>query len=307
MNPALAWAIETLADAGIENPRFEAQLLLAHVLGLSRAAVAARLYQLSDDIQEREFRRLVRERAKRVPLAYLRGEQEFYGLPFLVTPAVLIPRPETEMLVDFAREALPESTSCVPARPAGRSSSAESDPDGFPVVVDVGTGSGCIAVAILAHCPTARAIALDLSAEALAVAGNNAARNNVTERIRFVRASCLEGVAERPDLIVSNPPYISTAEIPTLQAEVREYEPRLALDGGADGLEVHRRLAAGAFRALRPGGWLAVEVAQGQAQAVAALLQAAGLVSIQKRRDLAGIERMVCGQRKSVVGSRNSE
>lgn len=272
----------TLAEAGIEASRFEAQLLLALALGVSRTAILAETYPEPSEAQWAEFERLVTERAKRVPLAYLRGRQEFYGLSFVVGPAVLIPRPETELLVEFALERLKEH----PAKQAA--------------IADVGTGSGCIAIAVLAHLPTARAVAFDLSAEALTLARNNATINSVTDRVCFVRADTLSAARTTAyDLIVSNPPYIPTAEIPTLQTEVRAHEPHLALDGGEEGLTVHRHLAAGARRALRPGGWLAVEVAMGQAQAVASLYRDTGLKPITIRRDLAGIERLVAGQKPS--------
>jgi release factor glutamine methyltransferase len=275
-------AVQALEAAGIEDARFEAQLLLAQALGVSRTAVVAGLIPEPNAAQRQEFTRLVRERGRRVPLAYLRGEQEFYGLPFLVNPAVLIPRPETELLVDFALEAL-----------AACARSVEEP----PVLADVGTGSGCIAVAVLANCPAARAVAVDVSAEALETASRNARRNGVAERLRFVRGGLLDGAAGMcMDVIVSNPPYIPTSEIPTLQSEVRDFEPRAALDGGADGLVFPRRLAAAARRVLRPDGRIAVEVAMGQAETAARIFHAAGLVNVERRRDLAGIERVVCGK-----------
>ena len=280
MIPELAEAIATLAAAGIESPRFEAQILLALALGVTRAQVVAGLAPPPDEAQRQAFKHLVRERARRVPLAYLRGSQEFYGLPFTVTPDVLIPRPETELLVDFALEKL-------------RAAETPS-----PVLADVGTGSGCVAIAVLAYYPPAKALAVDISAAALTVAGTNATRNGVTERIRFVRAGLLAGLAAAHfDLVVSNPPYIPTSDIPTLQEEVRAFEPALALDGGVDGLDFHRGLVAEGGRVLRPGGWLAVEVAMGQAPAVAALFRQAGLTSIAARRDLAGFERVVSGMK----------
>jgi release factor glutamine methyltransferase len=274
----LVEATQQLEEAGIENPRFEAQLLLGLALGVSRVAILAGTHPEPTEAQQQEFARLIEARARRVPLAYLRGTQEFYGLPFRVSPAVLVPRPETELLVDFARETLPGD---------------------MGVLADVGTGSGCIAIATLAHCPQAQGVAFDLSPDALALARHNALHNGVETRLRFARADLLTGAAtDAYDVIVSNPPYIPTAQIPTLQAEVRDYEPRLALDGGPDGLEALRRLAAESSRALRPGGWLAVEVAIGQAADVADFLRAHRLTSVATRADLAGIERLVCGQKR---------
>lgn len=284
---ALQQAAQKLEAAGIEAGRFEAQLLLAHVLDVSRTAILAGLHPEPTAEQWSTFRHLIGQRTQRVPLAYLRGTQEFYGLTFEVTPAVLIPRPETELLVEFALEKL--QIAPTPRKRAG----------GI-VVADVGTGSGCIAVATLVHCPGVFAVGLDISADALAVARRNAVRNRVADRLRFVQADLLSAAArERFALVASNPPYIPGAEIPTLQIEVRAYEPRRALDGGADGLSALRGLALSAQRALLPDGWLAVEVAMGQAELVRNLFQAHGYADVTTRRDLAGIERMVCGRKIS--------
>lgn len=269
-------AIARLKAAGVETPRLEAQLLLAQALGTTRTAVVAGIYREPDADQRAEFERLVQARERRTPLAYLRGTQEFYGLTFRVGPEALIPRPETEMLVEFALEK---------AGAAG-------------ALADVGTGSGCILTAVLAHAAGARGVGFDLSAAALALARRNLGQNGVAERARLVRSDLLTGAGtERFEVIVSNPPYIPSAEIAALAPEVRDSEPRLALDGGTDGLECYRRLAVQALRALQPGGWLAVEVGMGQAPEVAALWQAAGWQEVAARRDLAGIERVVCGRK----------
>jgi release factor glutamine methyltransferase len=269
-------AIARLTAAGVESPRLEAQLLLAQALGTRRAAVVAGIYAEPSEAQDRDFERLVQAREQRIPLAYLRGTQEFYGLTFRVGPAVLIPRPETELLVEFALEKMGS---------AG-------------VVADVGTGSGCIVTAILVHAEQARGVGFDLSSSALDIARFNVGHNGVADRVRLVRGDLLTAAAgARCDVIVSNPPYIPSVEIADLAPEVRDAEPRLALDGGADGLECYRRLARQALWALRPGGWLAVEVGRGQAPEVAALWQAAGWREIVTRPDLAGIERLVCGRK----------
>lgn len=261
--------------AGIESARFEAQLLLALALGVTRTAVLAETYAAPTEEQRERFQYLVEERAKRVPLAYLRGTQEFFGLDFEVSPAVLIPRPETELLVEFALKRLPES------EPA--------------LFADVGTGSGCIAVTILKHRPQARAIATDLSEEALTVARKNAAQHGVLARVTFVQTETLTGIGGPLDLIVSNPPYILTGEIAGLQVEVRDREPTLALDGGEDGLRVLRTLAQQGREVLRPGGGLAVEVAMGQAAQVVELFQNSHYTTVNAQNDLAGIPRMVSG------------
>lgn len=272
-------AIERLTVAGVETPRLEAQLLLAQALGITRAAVVAGIYREPTERQHAEFERLVQARERRVPFAYLRGTQEFFGLTFRVGPEVLIPRPETEMLVEFALE----KQEGAPGR-----------------VADVGTGSGCILTSLLANAPQAQGVGFDLSAGALDIARDNAQRNGVANRIRLVQGDLLTGAGGACfDVIVSNPPYIPSAEIADLAPEVRDGEPRLALDGGADGLECYRRLAEQGLWALRPGGWMAVEVGMGQAPAVAALWQAAGWVEICIRQDLAGIERVVCGRKEA--------
>jgi release factor glutamine methyltransferase len=268
-------AIERLTAAGVEAPRLEAQLLLAQALGTSRTAVVAGIYREPDAVQLAEFEQLVQARERRTPLAYLRGTQEFFGLTFRVGPEVLIPRPETEMIVEFALERL-----------------------GKGVLADVGTGSGCIVTATLVGAAQARGVGFDLSAAALAVARDNLLRYGARNRVRLVQGDLLSGAAtESFDVIVSNPPYIPSAEIATLAPEVRDAEPRLALDGGPDGMEYYRRLTVQAGRALKPGGWLAVEVGRGQAPEVADLWQRAGWQEVAAQRDLAGIERMVCGRK----------
>ncbi len=327
----VAWASRRLSECGVESPRMEAQLLLALTLGTSRAAIAAGLYELRESAERERFHELVELRGRRVPFAYLRGTQEFYGLDFEVGPAVLIPRPETEMLVEFALERL--SAAAVVRHGEYKSShrenievehqgtdgagsfgkdgsrrrenskvehpeSAGRRPQVRPIFADVGTGNGCIAIAVLAHSPSAAGAAFELSAPALETARRNARRHSVDARVRFVQGDLLSGAAaSRFDLILSNPPYIPSGEMAGLQPEVRESEPRLALDGGPDGLAPYRRLAPQARRSLVPGGSIAVEVGQGQARDVARIFADAGLSEIEIRRDLAGIERLVAARR----------
>jgi release factor glutamine methyltransferase len=267
-----------LQAAGIGEARLEAQLLAAHALGVSRAAVLAGSYGEPGAGRLAEIERWVSERERRVPFAYLRGDQEFYGLSFEVGPGVLVPRPETELLVDFALERL---------RDLG--------PDRTPLIVDVGTGSGCIAIATLASFPAARAVATDLSPIAARFARRNAVRLGVKDRLRIVRCDLASAVRTgSADLVLSNPPYIPDDDIAGLQPEVRDFEPRLALAGGGDGLDTIRRLLIDAFRILREGGWLAVETGIGQAKAVATLMEEHCDVEI--RPDLANIERVVCAK-----------
>ena len=274
------WATEQLAQTGVENARFEAQLLLALALNVSRSTIVAQTYAALTDVQQQRFAELVRQRSQRVPFAYLRGTQEFYGLEFIVTPDVLIPRPETEILVELAlarASELLQTQSSV-------------------TLADVGTGSGCIPVAILKNQVRARAVAVDISPPALKIAEQNARRHEVANRLRLVQADLLSCAgSEEFDIIVSNPPYIPSRDVEGLQPEVARYEPRLALDGGSDGLTLYRKLAQQAKHALKQNGWLWMEVAQGQARDVGALLQAAGYSKIQTYIDLAGIERIVGG------------
>ena len=280
----LEWATGELRAAGIEEARFEAQLLLALTLGVSRSSVIARTYAPLEEEQRQRFADLVAQRARRVPFAYLRGTQEFYGREFVVTPAVLVPRPETELLVEKVSALIENNLTGY----------------GGVTVADVGTGSGCIVVSILAEQPTAHGVAFDISLDALKVAETNAYNNGVSERVRLVRGDLLAGAAEAAlDIVVSNPPYIPTAVIEGLQAEVKEYEPRLALDGGEDGLHIYRRLVADAKRVLKMSGWLFMEMGQGQAGDVSGLMRRAGYERIELFRDLAGIERVVCGQKPS--------
>lgn len=265
---ALAAACSAL---GLE--RLDAQLLLLHALGRppdDRAWLLAHDTDALDPDTEMRYIQLTRRRAAGVPLAYLTGRREFYGLELLVDPRVLDPRPDTETLVDWALELLP---------PAGS-------------VIDLGTGSGAIALAIQSQRPDARVSAVDASADALAVAQANAQRLGL--QVEFRHGRWLEGNVGQHDLIVSNPPYIADDD-PHL--EQLGHEPRMALSSGADGLEDIRTIVAQAPACLVPGGWLLLEHGWQQATAVQALLAQAGFVAIQSRRDLAGIERCSGGQR----------
>ena len=264
---ALAAACSAL---GLE--RLDAQLLLLHALGRpqdDRAWLLAHDTDVLDPDTEMRYIQLTRRRAAGMPLAYLTGRREFYGLELLVDPRVLDPRPDTETLVDWALELLP---------PAGS-------------VIDLGTGSGAIALAIQSQRPDARVSAVDASADALAVAQANAQRLGLP--VAFSAGNWLEGQVQRYDLIVSNPPYIAE-EDPHL--DQLGHEPRMALSSGPDGLEAIRVIVAQAPACLVPGGWLLLEHGWEQAPAVRALLAQAGFSAIQSRRDLAGIERCSGGQ-----------
>jgi release factor glutamine methyltransferase len=259
-----------------ERARRDAELLLMHTLERSRAWLIAHAEEELSGSLAAAYTALVSLRRKGEPIQYITGEAEFYGLPFLVTRDVLIPRPETEHLVEKALEL------------AGRVVS--------PRIVDVGTGSGAIAVALAHKLPCVQIAAIDISSRALAVAEENAKRNGVA--VRFLLGDLLAPVAgERFEIIVSNPPYVPTADRATLSVEVREYEPALALFAGGDGLDVYRRLIPAAFDALTPGGFVALEIGYGQSTAVEALLASAGFEQILFVPDLQGIPRVACAQR----------
>nr|WP_245302875.1 peptide chain release factor N(5)-glutamine methyltransferase [Symbiobacterium terraclitae] len=281
----LAEARARLAAAGVDGSDREAAWLLAHVLGCTAGALAARRAEALPPAAAAAFGALVARRAAREPLQYILGTEEFMGLTFQVSPAVLIPRQDTAVLVEQAVAWLTR------AAEAGRE----------PVLVaDVGTGSGAIAVAVARLLPRARVVAVDVSAAALAVAAENARLNGVADRVEFRQGDLLaplraESGAVRFAAILCNPPYIGEAEIPGLMPEVRDWEPRIALSPGADALAFYRRLAREAPSLLRPGGFLAVEVGAGQAQAVAGLFQAAGFEGIAVYPDSAGVDRAVFG------------
>jgi release factor glutamine methyltransferase len=273
-------AAAALEAAGVPSPDWDAERLLRHVTGWDRAALVAQPESPVDDTAATRFRELVARRAARVPLQHLVGMQAFWRHDFVVTRDVLVPRPETEVLVETALRLL-----------RGR---------GRPVVVDAGTGSGCIALSLAAERADAVIDAVDLSEAALAVARENARRLGLEDRVAFHHGDLLAPVAElsgRVDLVVSNPPYVDPADRASLSPEVRDHEPAMALFPPGDALSVYRRLAAEAATALRPGGWLAVEVGLGQALAVVALFEAAGLAAQPPVRDLQGIERVVAASR----------
>lgn len=269
---------DLLRAHGVAEPGRDAELLLGHVLGLDRAALHAEPARRVAARDANRFRDLARRRAAREPIQYLTGEQEFWSLSFRVTPEVLIPRPETEHLVEILLR-------------------LRLRPD--PRLLDLGTGSGCLAIAAAREIPGALVVAVDSDAAALEVARGNAHRHGVTERITFLRGDLFEPLAGRRwergfDVILSNPPYVPEADWAALEPEVREHEPKAALTPGPDGLAIHRRLAAGAASWLRPGGALLAEIGGGQDQAARDLYPAqAPLELVAIEPDLAGIPRVV--------------
>jgi release factor glutamine methyltransferase len=276
MRDDLAAAAATLARAGVETPRADAEWLLAGLLGVGRATLALGLDAGLDADTARRYDDAVRRRAGREPLQRILGWEGFRGLRLRVTPAVLVPRPETETLVEWSLALVP-----APRR-----------------VIDVGTGSGCIACSIAAERPAARVVAIDSSPEAAAVAGFNAEALGLSDRVTVVVGDLLAPlVAAGADLIVANLPYIPTATLPTLAPEVARHEPLTALDGGADGLVLVRRLIATARAQLAAGGAVVLETAGGtQTPMVVELLRTAGFTGVATRRDLLGIERFVAGR-----------
>ncbi|NJD38542.1 MAG: peptide chain release factor N(5)-glutamine methyltransferase [Geobacter sp.] len=268
----LAWTTGYLSEKGIENARREAEWLLCAATALDRMGLYLNFDRPLHDHELTVYRSMVARRGKREPLQHILGTQEFDGLEFMVSPAALIPRHDTEVLV---------ATACAQASSAA-------------TVLDIGTGSGCVAVALARRLPRAAVTAIDLSPDALALARRNAEQHQVA--IEFLLGSFFQPVADRCfDLIVSNPPYIPTRDLATLEPEVRDFDPRLALDGGPDGLDAYRSLVSAAPHYLAPGGWLLLEVGAGQDAAVAELCAAAGFGAILTVPDGAGIQRVVGG------------
>lgn len=247
---------EFLAKKGVDSPRLQTELLLAHVLQLPRMKLYLNFERKLTEAELDSLRKLVQRRGQREPLQHLIGSTNFCGFEMAVNPHVLIPRPETELLTEAGWQFL---------------STRNAQPS---TALDFGTGSGCIAIALAAKCPTARVLALDLSTAALGIAQQNALTNKVAERLEFRQSDGFAAVKpdERFNLIVSNPPYIPSAEIDTLEPEVRDHDPRGALDGGVDGLDFYRRLATEAGVFLKPDGKLMLEFGEGQADAISAIL-----------------------------------
>jgi release factor glutamine methyltransferase len=275
-------ASEAMTAAGVENSRREADWLLAHALRLTSTQLVTDTDRMLDPAQALKAWSFIERRAAREPLQYILGTQEFQGLEIAVTPDVLIPRLETELLVEEAALTV-----------VGRAR---------PLIADVGTGSGCIAIALAKACPSATIYGSDISWPALALARRNAAEHNVAGQVKFVRADLLNPFAVAQsifDTIVSNPPYIPDGDINALQPEVSRYEPRLALAAGIDGLIYYRRLLSEAPPLLKPGGHLVMELGYGQSTAVRKLAEKTRLSILRCRKDDAGIERVLILQRQT--------
>lgn len=280
---AYARAARAFVAAGIETAGLDARLLVSHVMGLSHECFIAEPARPLDAAKTERLDGLVERRLAGEPVARILGFREFWGRDFSLGADTLVPRPESELLVE-----------------AGLASLREHGPQARPLIADLGTGSGCLLISLLADHASAEGIGIDISAGALEVAAANAARHGLADRAHFACANWLDALAPGYYLIVANPPYVPAAAIAALPREVARFDPRQALDGGPDGLAAIRAIAAAARASLAPGGTLLIEVGAGQACAAAELLANAGLAADPERdvmRDLAGIERVVRGRR----------
>ena len=277
LKDVLRAAIMRLEDSRVGSPRLNAEVLLMHTLGCDRAYLYAHPERELTEDEMTRYDEHLSERGRGVPSQYITGHQEFYGLDFIVGPGVLIPRPETEHLV----EEVLDITNHIPPGPH---------------IVDVGTGSGAIAIVIAHELPDAYVYATDISEEALEIARANATRLQVDDDIEFRQADLLEGYAdEKFDIVVSNPPYVGESEHDKVQLEVRKFEPHMAVFGGHEGMDIYRRLIPQALRVLRPGRWLAMEIGYSQEAQVTALLE--GWQEVRSVPDLQGIPRVVVARK----------
>lgn len=284
IDAVVRWATDDFRARGIDSPRLDAEVLLAHALGATRIQLITDARKPLAPEELARFRDLVKRRRAREPVAYLLGAREFFGRSFKVDRRVLVPRPDTETLVEVGLE-----------RTRAISMSMRA--------LDLCTGSGCVAVSLARERPTGCVVGADVSEEALAVARENAHRLGATntafvagdlyEALGALRA--VRGAPKAYDLVTANPPYIATSEIAELQVDIREFEPRVALDGGDDGLDLVRRIAAGAGEWLAPGGVLAMEIGAGQAEGAKKALEDHGFVEVATKRDYGRIERVVSG------------
>lgn len=275
---ALASATSTLTDAGVASARLDAEVLLADVLGWNRAKLYATPELGLGESQHQAFLTFIQRRQRREPVAYIIGHREFFGIDFIVSRTVLIPRPETELLVELALE-----------------SAARLDAQGQRLLLaDIGTGSGAVAVSLATNLPTASVYATEASAQALGVASLNAARHGVSSRVQLLLGDLLDPLPQRMHIITANLPYIRTAQLAALIPEVADYEPRVALDGGADGLVHIRRLLVQARRWLLPHGVVLLEIGADQGQVVLALSSVHFTsAKVELFQDHAGLDRVV--------------
>jgi len=287
MLEVLNWATDCLRDHGIQNPRLNAELLLACSLNVSREGLYVHLHDPIGEEEKKTMEEMIDRRLSGEPLQYILGHQEFWSIDLRVDPRVLIPRADTEFLVEEALSILSKISSEKP-----------------PTVLEIGTGSGAIAIALAREVRNVFLVATDMSRKALRLARQNAKENAVLERIAFIHGDLFSPFRlfekrEPFDLILSNPPYIVRSEIGNLAREVKDFEPIIALDGGEDGFDFHRKIISRCPKYLRRGGWLLLEVGQGQAGEVSEMLEKTGRFSpIERIQDLSGIERVVKAQKK---------
>jgi release factor glutamine methyltransferase len=284
----LHWSTNYLEGQEIENPRLNAELLLAHSLNISREGLYVRLKNNMKREEKETFENLIKRRISGEPLQYILGHQEFWSIDLKVDSRVLIPRPDTELLVEQALSVLFETSS-----------------KGHPLVLEIGTGSGAVAISLAKEVKDIFLVATDISREALLLAKENAESLGLLDRVHFVNGNLLDPFhllkGGTPfDMILSNPPYITSSAIGGLAREVKDYEPGIALEGGEDGLAFYRVIISQAPAYLKEGGWLLLEVGQGQAERVSELIEKKGdFFAPERFRDLPGIERVVKAQRKS--------
>lgn len=280
--PLLRQSAETLERAGCDTPGLDARLLLQFVSGLTHADIVSSPERELSEEHSARFQKLLKRRANGEPVSRLVGMREFYGREFVISPDVLDPRPDTEILIDAAAAILKRSQTAS--------------------FLDMGAGSGAIAVTLLCECADATGVATDVSEAALDIAGQNAERLGVRDRLKLVRTSWAEGISGEFDLVVSNPPYIASNDIAGLSREVREHDPKLALDGGPDGLDCYRQLFAQAPGVLSPDGRVIVEFGAGQDGEVVKIANAAGL---QVDKDAGGLLRDLAGHIRCCVFERS--
>jgi len=325
LKPALDAAIAQLTAAGAGSPRLNAEVLLMFTLACDRAYLYAHAERELSAEEQARYQSALEERARGKPSQYITGHQEFWGLDFLVSPAVLIPRPETEHVIETVLELVDALPVCHP-----EAHSAEGPAFRSPLgprhtqlrLVDVGTGSGCIALALAKELPGAEIVAVDISAAALEIARANAARLQLDQRVAFFESNLLAGLeavgtgdlavdtGDSPvrrffDFVVSNPPYVGSSQPEKVQREVREFEPRVAVFAGESGLEVYRQLIPQARQRLAPGGWLVMEIGFSMEAAVRDLLT--GWQEVRVTHDLQGIPRVVAARFTVSLAMANSE
>ncbi len=279
----LSWTKQYFTDKGVASPRLDAEVLLSHILQTDRIYLYVHFDQPLHQEELLKFRQAVKERALRRPVAYITGSKDFMGLSFQVSPAVLIPRPDTEILVESAQKCLADCPQ--------------------PRLADIGTGSGAIIISLLHLLPDASGVAVDISAAALAVAKQNAACHQVTERLEFYQGNMTQPLTGTFDAILSNPPYIPDEVVATLELEVQQ-EPVGALKGGRDGLDFYRQLLTNSAVYLKPDGFLALEIGQGQADAIARLATTSPFTIQSISKDYGGIERVVILRKKTTPAVR---